>query len=146
MACNEIHIDAPVETVFDVLADPRFFANWVVGASSVRGVEGEWPALGSTLHHSQQLVLRDTTQVKLVDPPRRLLLEARARPLAVAEVDIRLEPEGDGTHLVLRETATGAIAGAFPELLTDPLIHIRNRASVARLKRLAEIGHQLGRD
>jgi uncharacterized protein YndB with AHSA1/START domain len=146
MACNEIHIDAPVETVFDVLADPRFFANWVVGASSVRGVEGEWPALGSTLHHSQQLVLRDTTQVKLVDPPRRLLLEARARPLAVAEVDIRLEPEGDGTRLVLREIATGAIAGAFPELLTDPLIHIRNRASVARLKRLAEIGHQLGRD
>jgi hypothetical protein len=109
-------------------------------------VEGEWPALGSTLHHSQQLVLRDTTQVKLVDPPQRLLLEARARPLAVAEVDIRLEPEGDGTRLVLREIATGAIAGAFPELLTDPLIHIRNRASVARLKRLAEIGHQLGRD
>ncbi|MEA2283281.1 MAG: hypothetical protein QOK21_3888 [Solirubrobacteraceae bacterium] len=146
MARNEIHIDAPIATVFDVLADPRFFANWVVGASSVRGVEGEWPAVGSTLHHSQQLVLRDTTQVKLVDPPRRLLLEARARPLAVAEVDIGLEPDGDGTRLVLVERATGAIAGAFPELLTDPLIHIRNRASVARLKRLAEIGHQLGLD
>jgi hypothetical protein len=89
--------------------------------------------------------VRDTTQVKLVDPPRRLLLEARARPIAIAEVDIRLEPDGDGTHLVLIEHAVGAIAGVFPEAVTDPMIHIRNRASVQRLKRLAEIGRQLGR-
>ena len=145
MARNEIHVDAPVETVFDVLADPRLYATWVVGASSVHGVEGDWPALGSTLHHSQQLVVRDTTEVTLVDPPRRIVLEARARPIVIAEVDIRLEPEGDGTRLVLIERAIGAIAGAVPEALTDPLIHVRNAAAVARLKRLAEIGLQLGR-
>jgi uncharacterized protein YndB with AHSA1/START domain len=145
VARNETHIAAPIETVFDVLSDARFFANWVVGASSVRDVEGTWPALGSTLHHSQLLVVRDSTQVKLVDPPRRLVLEARARPLVVAEVDIRLEPDGEGTHLVMYEHAAGALGGMLPDLVTDPLIHIRNRASVARLRRLAEIGREQGR-
>jgi hypothetical protein len=33
----------------------------------------------------------------------------------------------------------------LPDLVTDPLIHIRNRASVARLRRLAEIGREQGR-
>jgi uncharacterized protein YndB with AHSA1/START domain len=146
MARNETYIDAPIASVWDVLCDPRLYANWVVGASSVHGVEGDWPALGSTLHHSQQIVVRDTTQVKLVDPPRRIVLEARARPLVIAEVDIRLTPEGEGTRLVIIEHAVGALGGAVPEALTDPLIHLRNIASVARLKRLSEIGHQLGLD
>jgi uncharacterized protein YndB with AHSA1/START domain len=143
---NEIHIDAPVQSVWDVLAEPRFYANWVVGASSVRDVEGEWPAVGSVLHHSQQAVVRDTTEVMRSEPPHRLVLEARARPLVVAEVDIRLEPDGDGTRLILVEHAVGAVGGAFPDAMTDPLIHIRNIASVTRLKRLAEIGRKLGRD
>jgi uncharacterized protein YndB with AHSA1/START domain len=146
MARNETHIDAPVQSVWDVLADPRFYATWVVGASSVRDVEGDWPAVGSILHHSQQAVLRDTTEVVRSEAPHRIVLEARARPLAIAEVDIQLEADGDGTRLILIEHAVGAIAGALPEALTDPLIHVRNIASVARLKRLAEIGRKLGRD
>jgi uncharacterized protein YndB with AHSA1/START domain len=145
VARNEIHIDAPVQAVWDVLAEPRFYANWVVGASSVHDVEGDWPAVGSTLHHSQQLILRDTTQVTSADPPHRLVLEARARPLVIAEVDIRLEPDGGGTHLVMFEHARSGIAGALPDVALDPLIHVRNDVAVARLKRLAEIGVELGR-
>jgi uncharacterized protein YndB with AHSA1/START domain len=145
VARNEIHIDAPVHAVWDVLADPRFYANWVVGASSVRDVEDDWPAAGSTLHHTQQLVLRDSTQVTSADPPHRLVLEARARPIVIAEVDIRLEPKDGGTHLVMFEHARSGIAGALPAIAVDPLIHVRNIVAVARLKRLAEIGVDLGR-
>jgi hypothetical protein len=34
---NGIHIDAPVNAVFNVLEDPRLYAVWVLRASAVRG-------------------------------------------------------------------------------------------------------------
>ena len=40
MAENHAYIDAPPDAVFDVLADARSYAHWVVGSSEVRGVEG----------------------------------------------------------------------------------------------------------
>jgi len=145
MARNTIHVDAPPEAVFEVLADPRLYGSWVVGASVSKEVEGRWPEVGALLHHSQMMVLHDTTTVLEMDPARRLVLEARARPLIVARVEVKLEPAGDGTHLVLDETATGGLAGALPHAFTDALIHLRNREAVRRLKRLTEIGRQLGR-
>jgi uncharacterized protein YndB with AHSA1/START domain len=144
MARNEIHVDAPPAAVWEVLADPRLYGNWVVGASTTRAVEGRWPEPGSVLHHVQALVLHDTTTVVLSEPERRLVLEARARPVAVAEVDIRLEPEGDGTHITLAEEAKGGLLAALPEPVADGALHLRNVETMRRLKRLAEIGHQLG--
>jgi hypothetical protein len=91
------------------------------------------------------LVIHDTTTVLESDPPRRLVLEARARPLVIARVDIRLEPEDGGTLVVLDETATGGLLGALPREVSDTPIYLRNRETVRRLKRLAELGWRLGR-
>jgi uncharacterized protein YndB with AHSA1/START domain len=145
MAHNEIHVDAPPAAVFEVLADPRFYGNWVVGASTTRAVEGRWPEPGSVLHHVQALVLQDTTTVVLCEPQRRLVLEARARPLVVAEVDIGLAPEGDGTRITLDEEVKDGLLAALPKPVCDALLKARNVETMRRLKRLAEIGHQLGR-
>jgi uncharacterized protein YndB with AHSA1/START domain len=145
MARNTIHVDAPPEAVWEVLADPRLYGNWVVGASTTRDVEGRWPEPGSTLHHAQMLVIHDTTTVLESEPMRRLVLEARARPLVVARVDIRLEPEDGGTLVTLDETVIGGLLGALPRELSDAPIHLRNRETVRRLKRLAELGWRLGR-
>jgi uncharacterized protein YndB with AHSA1/START domain len=145
MAHNEIHVDAPPAAVFEVLADPRLYGNWVVGASTTRAVEGRWPEPGATLHHTQAFVLHDTTTVVLCEPERRLVLEARARPVVVAEVDIRLTPEGDGTRVSMDEVAKGGLLGALPRAVADALIHARNIETMRRLKRLAEIGRALGR-
>jgi uncharacterized protein YndB with AHSA1/START domain len=144
MAHNEIHVDAPPTAVWEVLADPRLYGNWVVGASTTRAVEGRWPEPGSVLHHVQALVLRDTTTVTHCEPERRLVLDARARPIVVVEIDIRLEPEGDGTHVTLDEEARSGLLAALPEPVADGLLHLRNVETMRRLKRLAEIGHQLG--
>jgi uncharacterized protein YndB with AHSA1/START domain len=102
MARNAIHVDAPPEAVWEVLGDPRLYGNWVVGASTTFKVDGRWPEVGAVLHHAQMMIIRDTTVVLESEPPRRLLLEARARPLMVAMVEVTLEPDGDGTLLVLR--------------------------------------------
>ncbi|HWT26181.1 MAG TPA: SRPBCC domain-containing protein [Solirubrobacteraceae bacterium] len=145
MARNTVRIDAPPESVWEVLADPRLYGNWVVGASATYEVEGTWPEVGSVLHHSQMMVIRDVTIVRESEPARRLLLEARARPLIVAMVAVTLEPDGDGTLLLLDEWASGGLAAAAPRAVTDALIHVRNREAVKRLKRLVDIGRQLGR-
>jgi uncharacterized protein YndB with AHSA1/START domain len=145
MARNTIHVDAPREAIWEVLADPRLYANWVVGASTTRDVEGRWPEPGSRLHHTQMLVIHDTTSVLESDPPRRLVLEARARPLLIAHVDVRLEPEDGGTRIVFDESATGGLLGALPQAVSDAPIHLRNHETVRRLKRLAELGRRLGR-
>jgi uncharacterized protein YndB with AHSA1/START domain len=145
MARNTIHVNAPPEAVWEVLADPRLYGNWVVGASTTRDVEGRWPEPGSRLHHTQMLLIHDTTSVLESDPRRRLVLEARARPLVIARVDIRLEPESGGTFIVLDETAIGGLLGALPQALSDAPIHLRNHETVRRLKRLAELGLRLGR-
>jgi uncharacterized protein YndB with AHSA1/START domain len=144
MARNTIHTDVPPETVFEVLADPRLYGNWVVGASTTRAVEGRWPEPGSVLHHTQMMLLRDTTTVVECEPGRRLVLDARARPLVVATVSVTLEPEGSGTHVILEETVTGGFTAALPPAVTDAMIHARNTEAVRRLKRLAEIGRGLG--
>jgi uncharacterized protein YndB with AHSA1/START domain len=143
VARNEIHAAVPPRDVFAVLADPRLYGNWVVGASTTRGVEGRWPDVGAVLHHTQAWLLRDTTSVIASEPPARLVLEARARPLAVARVDIRLEPEDGGTRIVLDERPTGGLAGALPSWMTEPGMALRNRETVRRLRRLAEIGAEL---
>src|SRR3954447_13829723 len=108
MATNTIQVDAPPAAVWEVLADPRLYANWVVGASTTRAVEGRWPQPGAVLHHTQSLVIRDTTSVLAAEPHARLLLEARARPLLVAHVEVRLSPQAGGTLIVLDQRAGGA--------------------------------------
>lgn len=144
MARNTIDVDAPPEAVWDVLADPRLYANWVVGASTTRWVDGRWPEPGSTLHHTQLMLINDTTTVLESEPMRRLVLEARARPLLVAKVDVTLEPTDGGTRVVLDEEPVGGLAAALPHEVTDPAIHLRNTETARRLKRLAEIGYRLG--
>jgi uncharacterized protein YndB with AHSA1/START domain len=145
MARNTIHADVPPDAVWEVLADPRLYANWVVGASTTRAVDGAWPEVGAVLHHTQSLVINDTTTVLVSEPARRLVLEARARPVVVSRVDIKLEPEGDGTLVVIDEEATGALAGDLPRAVTDAALKIRNAETARRLKRLAELGRQIGR-
>ena len=131
--------------MFEVLSDPRLYGNWVVGASTTRRVDGRWPEVGSVLHHSQMLLIHDTTTVRECEPGRRIVLEARARPLVVADVTVTLEPDGDGTRIVLEETVTGGLAGVLPGAVSDALIEFRNSEAVKRLKRLTEIGRALDR-
>jgi uncharacterized protein YndB with AHSA1/START domain len=141
MARNEIHVAAPPERVFAVLADPWCYGEWVVGSQTVRGVDGRWPQPGSRLHHRigvGPLAIPDNTEVLEVDPPRRLALQARARPLGTARVTLILNPDGGGTRVTMIEDPGDAWTRLLFNPVTHLLVRIRNAESLRRLKRLAE--------
>jgi uncharacterized protein YndB with AHSA1/START domain len=142
MARTETTTTASPQDVWDVLMDPYAYGHWVVGSSHVRDVDSEWPEPGSRFHHSvglRPLTLSDHTRVLQLDPLRRLVLEAKARPLGTARVELVLTPVGSGTHVTMIEEP----ADPFTWLLTanplaQRLLRLRNDEALRRLRRLAE--------
>ena len=150
MAINEIHIDAPPERVFAVLADWRSYGDWVVGSRFIRGVDPGFPAAGTRFHHQigvGPLHLNDHTKVLEVDQPHRLVLRAKARPLfGTAIVEMRMEPQDGGTHVFMREDPGDPVTAFIFNPLTHLLVRGRNVESLRRLKELAESRPDIGRD
>jgi uncharacterized protein YndB with AHSA1/START domain len=147
MAVNEIDIDAPPEDVFDVLADARSYGHWVVGSRAIHAADPSWPAPGSVFDHSQGfgpfIALRDSTCVLESTRPTYLRMRVQARPVSVAHVTLRLTPQGAGTHVVMEEGPADLWSHATMNMLTDPLLRLRNAESLRRLKRLAEGADQI---
>lgn len=140
MATVSKWVPASVEDVWAILADPRSYAFWVVGSHDIRKVEGPWPAVGSTFHHTQghgPFKLGDTTTVVECDAPYRLLLEVRIRPFLTGPVELVLEPDGEGTCVTITERAEGGMAGVVPNFMTNPLIGFRNADGLRRLAGMA---------
>jgi NAD(P)-dependent dehydrogenase (short-subunit alcohol dehydrogenase family)/uncharacterized protein YndB with AHSA1/START domain len=142
MARNRVHIHASVEEVFAVIADPCRYPDWVVGAAGIRDYDESFPALGSRFHHEVgpgPLNLKDYTEVAEVDPPRRIVLKAKARPLGTATIAIELAESAGGTELTMEEgpgDRLTSLVAANP--LADTALRIRNAEALARLKRLVE--------
>src|SRR5919107_344020 len=108
MPVNSIQARCTPEAAFAVLSDPDSYGHWVVGAADIRDADPAWPAPGTKFHHTQGvrwLGLKDTTSVLDAEPPHRLVLEVRARPLLIAEVAIGLAPSanGGGTTITMTE-------------------------------------------
>jgi uncharacterized protein YndB with AHSA1/START domain len=143
MATSHIQLDLGPERVFAVLATPATYADWVVGSDIIRGADPDWPALGSRFHHRVgwgPVKVKDHTEVVEVDPPLKLVLHARARPLGTALVTLILEPHDGGTYVTITETAGDPLSYLSINPLTDWLVHLRNDIALRRLKRIAETG------
>ena len=141
MARNTALIHASRDTVFDVLTDPDDYPRWVVGASNIRDVDAGWPAAGTAFHHRVgvgPLTLPDRTSVVEVARPRRLVLQARARPAGTARITLELEPSGSSTRLTLVEDPGDLLTRLAFTPLTHLAVRLRNAESLRRLKRLAE--------
>ena len=143
MPVNTIDVQCTPEAAFAVLSDPDSYGHWVVGAADIRDADAGWPAPGSIFHHTQGvkfLGLKETTSVLEADPPRRLVLEVRARPLLVAEVALGLAGDGNGggtTITMTERPLSGLIARIYrPEV--DRIVAVRNAISLRRLKGLCE--------
>lgn len=126
--------------MWEVLADPRSYPDWLVGAQVIRSVDADFPAPGSDFHHavgaSDEVSLPDKTTAVDVDPGKSLELKVRARPFFEGMVTFRLVPVKAGTELVLDEKPTGLLRFAAPVL--RPLILARNARSLDRLRDLVE--------
>jgi uncharacterized protein YndB with AHSA1/START domain len=140
VATNQRYMAVPPEAVWDVLADPRSYVYWVVGSKAIRDADPEWPQPGSKFHHTiglGPLTRDDHTEALEADPPRRLRLRAKGRPVGTATVTMELEGRDGGTVVRMTE----APDGVYAVLALNPLVHVitklRNAESLMRLEELA---------
>ncbi len=134
-------IAAPPDQVWSVLADGWLYPLFVVGASRMREVDADWPAVGSRLHHSVgawPALLDDTTEVLEVDEGRRIVLLARAWPAGQAHVQISLEPRAGSSVVTIVERATSGPGALIPGPIQDAQLHVRNIETLRRLAFVAE--------
>jgi uncharacterized protein YndB with AHSA1/START domain len=146
----EIDIDdASPAAVFAVLVDPEAYIRWVVGARRLRGVDPHWPEPGARFHHeigTWPFLIRDWTAMVELVPHSRIVLEARVGPVGTARVTILVEARAGGTHVTVLEEPVGGVLRTLPRPLLDPLVGLRNRLSLARLRELvAEQAAGVGR-
>jgi uncharacterized protein YndB with AHSA1/START domain len=136
MAENRTHVPASVSQIWSVISDPDTYADWVVGAKEVRGVEGRWPHVGAKLFHTvggPGIDLRDHTEVLEVDPCVHIKLRGNFRPLGIAVITLDLEPNDDGTDIVMHEQVVGGFAAALRQRINDVFLRSRNAETLRRL-------------
>ena len=117
------------------MTTPETYPHWLVGARDIRDVDDGWPKVGTAFHHRVGLVgplkVADRSKVVDVQPPRRLVLDVRARPFGRAQATFDLDPLGDGS-VRLHEVPVGPAAVLGP--VVDPIIARRNRRSLEQLE------------
>jgi hypothetical protein len=141
MSTNVRVMDCSPEDVFTVLADGWIFPTWVVGASRMREVEKDWPAVGSHLHHSfgsWPAVIDDETTMLEWDPPRHMLIRPKGWPIGEATVQIDVKPRGDGCVVRIIEKAVAGPGKYVPPALLDIGLYVRNVETLRRLAYIAE--------
>lgn len=139
MSCTERTFDATPEQIWAVLADPNCYDRWVVGAKDIRTADGSWPEPGSALHHTSgvgPLEVKDNTKVLEAEPPRRLVLEARGRPLGRARIEITLQAKGSATLVTMVEDVIGSTTTDVVNGALSPVLHSRNVETLRRLEDL----------
>ena len=140
MATNERFMPVPPQAVWDALADPGGYGYWVVGSKEIRDADPDWPAAGSRFHHTigmGPLTLDDHTEALEAEPPQRLKLRAKGRPLGTATVTLEMFADQDGTVVRMTENPDGLTS----VLSLNPVVHVltkvRNAESLMRLEELA---------
>ena len=134
-------IHASRRQVWDVMADGWTYSQWVVGNSRMRAVDADWPAPGSSIHHSigvWPLLLNDETVVEKSEPLEELVLHAKGRPFGGARIILRLSDIPDGCRVEMQEFPVSGPAAVMPNRLSDIAVYPRNRETLWRLGALAE--------
>ncbi len=133
-----LQVAADQERVFAELADGWAYVGWVVGATHIREVDADWPAVGSKIHHQiggWPATLADDTESIECEPGRRLVLRARGWPLGEATVEIVLNAVGPAqTEVILREAPSAGPGQWLDNPALRWLLRRRNAETLQRLK------------
>jgi hypothetical protein len=130
------------EQVWDFLCKGDRYADWVVGTQRIRGVDADWPAIGSDLHFTfgiGPLTIDDRTTVRNADPPNMLELEIHAGRIGTARLLFEIRPWGGHTVVVLDEHPLSGPGAHFHNMLIDVGLRFRNRRMLDQLAKLIEI-------
>lgn len=129
---------APPTTVFDMIADPRTYPDWLVGNKDIRSVDDDFPAKGAEFEHTVgvgPVSVDDSTQVVESHRPDRLVLRVRVGPFE-GHVELLVLASPKGTEVRFRERPVGIPAALTPFL--RPSLQARNGESLRQLRELVE--------
>jgi len=129
------------QAVFDVFDDGWLFPLWVVGTSHMRAVDENWPHKDAQLHHAfgaWPFVVRDSTVVLDYEPPKRLVVQARAWPAGQARIELDVEETSGGCRVTITEFPVSGVGKAVHNPVFDAALYRRNVETLARLAALAE--------
>ncbi len=132
-------VAAPIQQVWDVLADGWTYSQWVVGNSRTRAVDSNWPEPGSAIRHSVgvwPLVINDQTAVQSSSPPHELVLRAGLGPLGAAQITMRVEETAQGCRVEMIEVPAEGPMRLIPDRAALLGIYPRNRECLLRLAAL----------
>jgi hypothetical protein len=141
MARNVRLLACTPEDVFRVFDNGWLFPVWVVGASRMRDVSEDWPAVGSRLHHSFGVwpaLIDDVTEVLEYEPSRRFVLRAKGWPMGEARVALDVKAYGEKTLVRIQEEAVAGPGALIPGPLLDIPLRWRNAETLHRLAYIAE--------
>jgi uncharacterized protein YndB with AHSA1/START domain len=138
VARNETFVNAPVETVWSVLCDPYAYPRWVVGTDRTVEADPDFPRPQTKFKVRFPLGMTDYTHSREWQEGERLVLDAAGGPWGAARVDIRVRPEGSGTHVTMIEEPTWVLRplNALPPV--HWLTWLRNVEALRRFRNLVE--------
>lgn len=134
MTVTEQTLVASPRVVFDTIADPITYPQWLVGTKRIVEVAPSWPEPGASFRHVVgfgPLALSDRTTVCELERSQMLEMFVRARPIIEATVRLDVRPHPTGCVLRMTETPTGWYKLISPIL--QPFIRARNERSLRRL-------------
>lgn len=140
---TSVRIHAPVEAVWDVVADVESQPRWMRDLKAVR-IEGGGPigvgtrAEGDVRIFGMQVV--DPITITAFEPPRRFAIRHDGR--FSGDGDIRLEPGADGGSTIVRwsETLVPPVLPHLASWLLAPILRRVFQADLDRLRELVETG------
>jgi len=142
MAVLNVLIEHSPEQVWQVLSDGWAYAEWVAGTRNIRDVDEGWPEPGTRIHYTfgvGRWTLDDVTTVRVMEPGRRLELEAHARRLGSARVSIELLDWGrDRTVVIIDEHPLTGPGARWHSVPLDAALRLRNRRMMRSLARVVD--------
>jgi hypothetical protein len=137
----EREVEAPVEAVASVLADPRVYDRMVVGSRRIRWFDPRWPATGTRFRHAVgfgPLTVPDQSEVLAGELPDRLALAVGLGPAGVVRVELLLRPAGTGDRTRV-QMAEEPLSGPLVRVWRGPVARLARRRSVEALRRLGAL-------
>ncbi|MET9323524.1 SRPBCC family protein [Streptomyces sp. NPDC003038] len=142
-------IRRPPADVWAVLCDGQRYADWVVGTHASWEDDGGWPREGSALKYQLKFgpwTYTGRTIARILEPGRRLELEAMSGKAGSARIAIEVKPWGEDTLVIVDEHPLRGPAAALHTAALDALLQLRHRNMLSRLARLVESGKDSSRD
>jgi len=137
-----VTINAPIEKVFDVVADPEQVPQYMSGVSDVSNIQGDPGEKGSSsdiAYHVMGMKFTQQMTVSEVEKPRKLLLEMKGGFPGTFQWTLEAQGQATKVDVMVDYSVPGGILGKIAnQLLLERMNQKNLDGSAEKLKLLCE--------